>query len=210
MSAPKSIYRTASEAWQRRKRASAVPRTWDVGALAEDLRAEVAAAEEQGLLDPRLLDAYEMDLVALLERTLLTTLGEVRDVVGVGVAERVFGDRVYKNRLDKQLATGAAAVAEVVLEEALMVVASAVSLRFYGTQRTLEPVWPPRPRGGGNGGRPGDQALGGPPEEAPGDAGLLGAASNPGEAGDGVDVVLRSVGSGTKVRPALARPGAGR
>lgn len=210
MSAPKSIYRTASDAWYRRKRASAVPRTWDVGALAEDLRAEVAAAEEDGLLDPRLLDDYEADVVALLERTLPTTLGEVRDAVGVGVAERVFGDRVYKNRLDKQLATGAAAVADVVVEEALMVVASAVSLRFYATQRKLEPVWPPGPRGGVNGGRPGDQALREAPEAAPDDAGLLGEAGDPGEAGDQVDVGLRSVGSGAKVRPALARPRAGR
>ena len=142
MPARKSIYRVAAEFWRHRQRFSALPRKWDGAIVAGEVRGLVAEAEILGLLDPRLLDAFEADVVEVIERTITEGLGEARDLVGMAVAEKVFGDRIYLNRLDRQLATGAAAVGEAVVEEALAVVAAAVSLRIFAERRTPKPVWP--------------------------------------------------------------------
>ncbi len=58
------------------------------------------------MLDSGLLDAYEADLVALLERTLPATLGEVRDGVGVAVAERVSNPTLPRGTVATQGAAG--------------------------------------------------------------------------------------------------------
>ncbi len=132
------------EAWHRRRRTTAVPLNWDVAAVASDLRAEVQAAEDLGLLDPRLLDDFEAELVAMMMNALPPVMAGPRDAVGFGAAEAVFGRVVYSNGLDRQLATGASAVAEVAVEEAVSVVAGAVLLRFCGARVPPEPQWPPR------------------------------------------------------------------
>ena len=162
MAGPRSFHRSAAEAWQRRKRVSAAPLKWEGVALAVELRAEVAAAEEAGLLDPRLLDGYEADLINLIEGLVSAELAPLRGVVGARVAERVFGDKDYRNRLDRQLATGAAAVAEAALEGQLVLAASAVSLRAFVSQRALRPARP-TPRSGAlpGGAGPADDREGG-------------------------------------------------
>lgn len=69
--------------------------------------------------------------------------------VGLTVAESVFGDRDYGNRLDRQLATGAAAVGELVVEEALTVALGHSVLRLSLVPEVPSPVWPGRADGSG-------------------------------------------------------------
>ena len=103
---------------------------WDRLAVAEAVAAEVREAEQACLLDPRLLDDFEASLVDLIESEIARGLAGCRDSIGISVAEAVFGETDYKNRLDRQLATGAAAVAEAAIEEALVVAATGVALRL--------------------------------------------------------------------------------
>ena len=175
MASPKSIFRSSMEAWHRRRRATALPLAWNVGALAADLRAEVQAAEQQGLLDPRLLDDFEAELVTMMLQALPPVMAAPRDAVGFGVAEAVFGRVVYTNGLDRQLATGASAVAEVAVEEAVSVVAAAVLLRFCGARVPPEPQWPSRDGTVGVGpsvGPPGDIVGGERPDDDDDDSGV--------------------------------------
>lgn len=75
MPAPKSIYRAALDARASRRAAAGVPRRWDVTAVAGRLRDQVREAEDAGLLDPRLLDDYQSDLEALIERAMSGGVG---------------------------------------------------------------------------------------------------------------------------------------
>ena len=149
MPAPKTIYRAALDARASRRAAAGVPRRWDVGAVAAQLRDQVRHAADLGLLDPRLLDDYQADLESLIERALSGGLVEAGRRVGETAAERVFGDRDYGNRLDRQLATGASAVGELAVEEALTVAVGYAVLRLSLVPEIPSPVWPGRADGSG-------------------------------------------------------------
>ena len=137
--APKGLFRRAVDARAQRREAAGTPLMWDGPAVAGAVAAEVREAEQACLLDPRLLDDFEASLVDLIEAEVARGLAACRDGVGGAVADRIFGETNYRNRLDRQLATGAAAVADVAIEEALFVAASAVAMRLVLKPVVAEP-----------------------------------------------------------------------
>ena len=139
MPAPKGLFRRAVDARAQRREAAGTPLMWDGPAVAGAVAAEVREAEQACLLDPRLLDDFEASLVDLIEAEVARGLAGCRDGVGGAVADGIFGETNYRNRLDRQLATGAAAVADVAIEEALFVAASAVAMRLVLKPAVAEP-----------------------------------------------------------------------
>ena len=142
MPTAKTLVLKARDAWERRRALAMTPDVWDRECVDLKLRSEVQAAEEAGLFDPRLLDSFEDKMVDLLLGQVARHLDPLREGVGDAIAESTFGGTDYRNRLDRQLATGAAAAADMAIEEALFLGVAYAGVLIAEQNVALRPAWP--------------------------------------------------------------------
>ena len=95
---------------------------WDPQAYRDELFDVATEAERLGLVDDALsevLDGFEADLLRSFSAFVEAEAPAAAEAIGCGVAEAVFGSKDYKNRLDRQMAVGAAAVGLSAVEDAV-------------------------------------------------------------------------------------------
>ena len=90
---------------------------------ATDVAVALRALEKGGFCDPSLLDAFEDAVGAAVKGALQLHGPAVHKAVADDVAVRLFEGRTYRNRLDRQLAVAASAVAVCMMRERILAAA---------------------------------------------------------------------------------------
>ena len=133
---------------------------WDMPGYRARLVHSAASLETAGLVDPGLmatLDCFERDLALAIWDAIAGEAVAAGLATGEAVAENVFGDRTYRNRLDRQLAVGASAVGAAAAEERVALALDHVlrqllvddvdvaAMALPGSRRRAGPPPPPPP-----------------------------------------------------------------